>query len=92
MNEQEHYEHQLYQLSQRLTLQNQLNEQEEQQRQYQQQWAATRQTLENILSTLSLTAPEEVLKLPGWQSAKANCRYGRKIKPDTARYRSVLTP
>ncbi|MFX4314537.1 exonuclease subunit SbcC, partial [Enterobacter sp. 63] len=59
MNEQEHYEHQLYQLSQRLTLQNQLNEQEEQQRQYQQQWAATRQTLENILSTLSLTAPEE---------------------------------
>jgi exonuclease SbcC len=38
MNEQEHYERQLYQLSQRLTLQNQLNEQEEQQRQYQQQW------------------------------------------------------
>lgn len=59
MNEQEHYEHQLYQLSQRLTLQNQLNEQEEQQRQYQQQWAATRQTLENMLSALSLTAPEE---------------------------------
>jgi sensor domain CHASE-containing protein len=49
MNEQEHYERQLYQLSQRLTLQNQLNEQEAQERQYQQQLTATRQTLENTL-------------------------------------------
>jgi exonuclease SbcC len=47
MNEQEHYERQLYQLSQRLTLQNQLNEQEAQERQYQQQLTATRQALEH---------------------------------------------
>jgi exonuclease SbcC len=40
MNEQEQYERQLYQLSQRLTLQNQLNEQEAQERQYQQQLTA----------------------------------------------------
>ncbi|WP_256937815.1 hypothetical protein, partial [Enterobacter chuandaensis] len=37
MNEQEQYERQLYQLSQRQTLQNQLNEQEMQERQYHQQ-------------------------------------------------------
>ncbi|MCP5996040.1 hypothetical protein NL385_28280, partial [Klebsiella pneumoniae] len=36
MSEQGQYERQLYQLSQRLTLQNQLNEQEDQARQYQQ--------------------------------------------------------
>jgi DNA repair exonuclease SbcCD ATPase subunit len=53
INEQEHYERQLYQLSQRLTLQNQLNEQEAQARQYQQQLTATRQTLEHTLLTLS---------------------------------------
>lgn len=41
MSEQEQYERQLYQLSQRLTLQNQLNEQEGQARQYQQQLTAT---------------------------------------------------
>lgn len=40
LSEQEHYERQLYQLSQRLALQSQLNEQEEQDRQYQQQQAA----------------------------------------------------
>lgn len=71
MNEQEHYERQLYQLSQRLTLQNQLNEQEEQQRQYQQQWAATRQTLENMLNALSLTAPEEGAEA-GWLTEREN--------------------
>ena len=59
INEQEHYERQLYQLSQRLTLQNQLNEQEAQARQYQQQLTATRQTLEHPLLTLSLSVPEE---------------------------------
>lgn len=59
INEQEHYERQLYQLSQRLTLQNQLNEQEAQARQYQQQLTATRQTLEHTLLTLSLSVPEE---------------------------------
>jgi exonuclease SbcC len=56
---QEQYERQLYQLSQRLTLQNQLNEQEAQERQYQQQLTATRQALENTLLALSLNVPEE---------------------------------
>ena len=59
MNAQEHYERQLYQLSQRLTLQNQLREQEEQEHQYQQQLTSTRQTLENTLLTLSLSVPDE---------------------------------
>ena len=59
MNEQEQYERQLYQLSQRLTLQNQLNEQQAQERQYQQQLSATRQALENALLALSLHVPEE---------------------------------
>ncbi|WP_213131793.1 exonuclease subunit SbcC [Citrobacter sp. FP75] len=59
MDEQEHYERQLYQLSQRLTLQNQLNDQEEQERQYQQQLATIRQSLESALAALSLSAPEE---------------------------------
>ncbi|PAO22351.1 exonuclease subunit SbcC [Enterobacter roggenkampii] len=59
LNEQEQYERQLYQLSQRLTLQNQLNEQDAQERQYQQQLAATRQALEHALLALSLNAPEE---------------------------------
>ena len=60
LNEQERYERQqLYQLSQRLTLQSQLNEQEAQERQYQQQLAATRQALEHAPARLSLNAPEE---------------------------------
>ena len=59
MNEQEHYERQLYQLSQRLNLQNQLNEQEAQERQYQQQRTATRRALEHTLLALSLSVPEE---------------------------------
>ena len=59
MNEQEQYERQLYQLSQRLTLQQQLNEQDAQARQYQQQLTATRQALETTLLTLSLNVPEE---------------------------------
>lgn len=58
MSEQEHYEQQLYQLSQRLTLQTQLSEQEEQERQYQQQLAATRQAVETSLHTLSLGIPD----------------------------------
>lgn len=56
MNEQEQYERQLYQLSQRLTLQQQLNEQDAQARQYQQQLTATRQALETTLLTLSSTS------------------------------------
>ncbi|WP_449548433.1 exonuclease subunit SbcC [Lelliottia amnigena] len=59
LNEQEHYERQLYQLSQRLALQSQLNEQEHQERQLQQQIAATRLTLENALNALSLQIPDE---------------------------------
>ncbi|HFR4562470.1 MAG: exonuclease subunit SbcC [Enterobacter sichuanensis] len=59
MNEQEHYERQLYQLSQRLTLQNQLHEQEAQERQYQQQLTSARQALEHTLFSLSLNVPEE---------------------------------
>ncbi|WLD32098.1 Ig-like domain-containing protein [Enterobacter cloacae subsp. cloacae] len=58
MNEQEQYERQLYQLRQRLTLQNQLNEQQAQERQYQQQLSATRQALENALLALSLHVPD----------------------------------
>ncbi|WP_449554255.1 exonuclease subunit SbcC [Lelliottia amnigena] len=59
LNEQEQYERQLYQLSQRLALQSQLNEQEHQERQLQQQIATTRLTLENALNTLSLKVPDE---------------------------------
>ncbi|MEG5552230.1 exonuclease subunit SbcC [Enterobacter wuhouensis] len=59
MSEQEHYDRQLYQLSQRLALQNQLNEQQAQERQYQQQRAAARQALESTLTALSLAAPDE---------------------------------
>lgn len=59
IGEQEHYERQLYQLSQRLTLQSQLSQQEEQARHYQQQLEAAREGLENALAALSLSAPEE---------------------------------
>ncbi|ABP59549.1 exonuclease subunit SbcC [Enterobacter sp. 638] len=59
LNEQEQYERQLYQLSQRLVLQSQLNEQEHQERQLQQQIATTRLTLENALNALSLKVPDE---------------------------------
>lgn len=59
LNEQEQYERQLYQLSQRLALQSQLNEQEHQARQLQQQIATTRLTLENALNALSLKVPDE---------------------------------
>lgn len=59
MNEQEQYERQLYQLSQRLTLQTQLNDQEVQERQHQQQLTAARQALESTLLSLSLNVPED---------------------------------
>jgi len=59
MNEQEQYERQLYQLSQRLTLQNQLNEQEAQERQYQHQLTNARRALEHTLLSLSLNVPED---------------------------------
>jgi len=69
MNEQEQYEQQLYQLSQRLTLQNQLNDREEQERQYQQQITSTRQALATALLALSLNVPEE-----GTEAAWLNAR------------------
>ncbi len=58
LSEQEQYERQLYQYSQRLTLQGQINEQETQVKQTQQQLAATRLALENALTTQALTVPE----------------------------------
>ncbi|MFS9435567.1 exonuclease subunit SbcC [Citrobacter sp. C348] len=69
MGEQEHYERQLYLLSQRLTLQNQLHDQQQQERQYQQQLATTHQGLESALSALSLTAPEDGTEA-AWLSAR----------------------
>ena len=81
MNEQEQYERQLYQLSQRLTLQNQLNEQQAQERQYQQQLSATRQALENALLALSLHVPEEGKRRPAdaefnlWQEKRSMLRF-----------------
>ncbi|MBN0154682.1 hypothetical protein JTL60_34060, partial [Pseudomonas aeruginosa] len=49
MQEQERYEQQLYQLSQRLMLQSQLNDQQALERQAEQQLAATRKGLESAL-------------------------------------------
>ncbi|HDS9360085.1 TPA: exonuclease subunit SbcC [Enterobacter chengduensis] len=69
MSEQERYEHQLYQLSQRLTLQNQLNEREEQERQSQQQLATLREGMSSALLALSLNAPED-----GEEAAWLNAR------------------
>ncbi|QLA67557.1 exonuclease subunit SbcC [Enterobacter pasteurii] len=69
MSEQEQYERQLYQLSQRLTLQNQLNEQEGQARQYQQQLAATREALASSLRPLSLSMPDKGEE-SAWLSAR----------------------
>ncbi|WP_341516620.1 exonuclease subunit SbcC [Citrobacter gillenii] len=69
MGEQEHYERQLYLLSQRLTLENQLHDQQQQERQYQQQLATTHQGLESALSALSLTAPEDGTEA-AWLSAR----------------------
>ncbi|PNF12106.1 exonuclease subunit SbcC [Enterobacter cancerogenus] len=59
MSEQEQYERQLYQLSQRLTLQNQLNELDAQARQYQQQLTSTRHALASSLQSLSLNVPDD---------------------------------
>ena len=59
MQEQERYEQQLYQLSQRQMLQSQLNDQQALERQAHQQLETTRQGLENALQTLSLSLPEE---------------------------------
>ncbi|CEL81029.1 exonuclease subunit SbcC [Klebsiella quasipneumoniae] len=69
IQEQERYEQQLYQLSQRLILQSQLNDQEALERQAQQQLTATRQGLESALQALTLTLPEE-----GTESAWLNAR------------------
>jgi exonuclease SbcC len=59
MQEQERYEQQLYQLSQRLMLQSQLNDQQALERQAEQQLAATRQGLESALQALALSLPAE---------------------------------
>ncbi|MBN0416084.1 hypothetical protein JTM51_36240, partial [Pseudomonas aeruginosa] len=59
MQEQERYEQQLYQLSQRLMLQSQLNDQQALERQAEQQLAATRQGLESALHALALSLPAE---------------------------------
>ncbi|WP_369718526.1 exonuclease subunit SbcC [Klebsiella quasipneumoniae] len=69
IQEQERYEQQLYQLSQRLILQSQLNDQEALERQALQQLTATRQGLESALQALTLTLPEE-----GTESAWLNAR------------------
>ncbi|HBR1246477.1 TPA: exonuclease subunit SbcC [Klebsiella pneumoniae] len=59
MQEQERYEQQLYQLSQRLMLQSQLNDQQALERHAEQQLAATRQGLESALQALALSLPAE---------------------------------
>ncbi|HFT4340658.1 exonuclease subunit SbcC [Klebsiella quasipneumoniae] len=69
IQEQERYEQQLYQLSQRLMLQSQLNDQEALERQALQQLTATRQGVESALQALTLTLPEE-----GTESAWLNAR------------------
>ncbi|WP_312346045.1 exonuclease subunit SbcC [Leclercia sp.] len=56
---QEQYEQQLYQLSQRLTLQSQLSEEEAQLQLYQHQLLATRTAMAQTLHALSLAAPED---------------------------------
>ncbi|MCU6669098.1 exonuclease subunit SbcC [Enterobacteriaceae bacterium H4N4] len=59
LNKQEQYEQQLYPLSQRLTLQNQLGEEETQEQQYLQQLTTTRSAMESALHTLSLDVPDD---------------------------------
>lgn len=58
LNEQEQYERQLYQYSQRLTLQGQINEQEAQVQHVQQQLATARLALESALTAHMLSVPE----------------------------------
>ncbi|WP_449556642.1 exonuclease subunit SbcC [Huaxiibacter chinensis] len=58
LNEQEQYERQLYQYSQRLTLQDQINEQETQVQHVQQQLATARLALESALTAHTLSVPE----------------------------------
>ncbi len=59
LNQQEQYEQQLYQLSQRLALQNQLTDEEAQEQSYLQQLAAARTAMEKSLQALSLAMPDE---------------------------------
>ncbi|MDY1036829.1 exonuclease subunit SbcC [Lelliottia sp. CFBP8978] len=59
LNEQEQYERQLYQLSQRLTLQSQLADVEQQAQQIQQQMASQHQLLVHTLAEMTLTPPAE---------------------------------
>lgn len=59
LNMQDAYEHQLYQLGQRLTLQNQINELHQQVQQYQQAADTRRATLAAMLTPLGLELPPE---------------------------------
>jgi len=59
LNQQEQYEQQLYQLSQRLTLQNQLSEEDAQEQHALQQLTATRAAMASTLHALSLEMPED---------------------------------
>ncbi len=63
MQEQERYEQQLYQLSQRLMLQSQLNDQQALERRAEQQLAATRRDW-SALQALALSLPAEGQKPP----------------------------
>ena len=59
LNQQEQYEQQLYQLSQRLALQSQLSEEEAREQHHQQQLAETRMAMEKTLHALSLAIPDD---------------------------------
>lgn len=82
MQEQERYEQQLYQLSQRLMLQSQLNDQQALERRAEQQLAATRRGLESALQALALSLPAEGTKPHGCTLAKANLPSGRRNRPN----------
>lgn len=82
MQEQERYEQQLYQLSQRLMLQSQLNDQQALERQAEQQLAATRQGLESALQALALSLPAEGTEAARCTLAKANLPSGRRNRPN----------
>jgi exonuclease SbcC len=73
MHEQERYEQQLYQLSQRLMLQSQLNDQQAQ-RQARSSWRPrARQGLENALQALSLSLPKKGRSRLAARSRKRIC-------------------
>ncbi len=73
MQEQERYEQQLYQLSQRLMLQSQLNDQQALERHAEQQLAATRRGLESALQAPALSLPAEGTEAAAARSRKRIC-------------------